>query len=165
MSNPYLAPRLISQKIPKDISRIPLIIGVILIIFAILGALESALSLWSFKHITTESPNNSLISSNELLYFVFSNIIGLFIAIWLSTIGYKLYQYQDLGRQMFTWYAIINLIISSTTLMIQLTIAQDASLSLQSTLPSATGFIINGLVILLFLYLLNRKKTRKYLTL
>ena len=170
-NNPYASPSADVNTGIKSRSAIPKVIGIISLIFAVLGLIGAigGLAATLFMPSVLEAQINIGFDKNYLLGM---NILGLFTSIWAIFIGLKLMKYKDVGRRHFNYYTIITIIMSIVSYFYTKDImksmytdmepaAAEAAMDM-STITSLSAFI--GPVILIIVYLLlNQKKVKENL--
>jgi len=173
--NPYATPNTdvtgANQGLQKR-SSIPKVVGIISIIFAILGLVGSVMSLAAsfFMPAVLEAQTNMGFSEG---YILGSAILGLLMSLWALFIGIKLIKYKDSGRKQFNIYAIINVLMSIGTYFYMQSAmksmfsgmdpAAAAAAQEMSSITSLSAFIGPILIIIVAL-LLNKKSSKESLT-
>ncbi len=144
-------------------SKAPKVIGIILIVLTILGALGMIASLGMLL-----TGNELLLATYEkqgmnLSYVYLTMILGLLGAIWTFYTSIQLIKYRDRGRRFYNYYMIYLLISMPLSIAYQTYARPDNSdfnTIMIGMASGAAGLLIYGL----FWYLLNREKTKASLS-
>lgn len=167
MPSPYQPPEstVYDAQINQDIqrSKTPKVVGIILIILTILGALGIIASL------------GMLLSGSELMMGVYEKqgidltyvyvtlTLSFLAAIWTFYTSIQLIKYRDRGRRFYNYYMVYLLISMPLSFAYQSYVRPDNtnfSTIMMGLASTAVGLLIYGL----FWYLLNKKKTKTSLT-
>lgn len=171
-NNPYASPSADVNTGIKSRSAIPKVIGIITLIFAVLGLIGAigGLAATFFMPSVVEAQVNIGFDKNYLLIM---NVLGLLTSIWAIFIGLKLIKYKDIGRRHFNYYTFVNIIMSIVTYFYTKDMMKNMFADLEpqaaeaamemSSITSLSAFI--GPVILIIVYLLlNQKKVKEDLS-
>ena len=167
MPSPYQPPEstVYDAQINQDIqrSKTPKVVGIILIILTILGALGIIASL------------GMLLSGSELMMGVYEKqgidltyvyvtlTLSFLAAIWTFYTSIQLIKYRDRGRRFYNYYMVYLLISMPLSFAYQSYVRPDNtnfSTIMMGLASTAVGLLIYGL----FWYLLNKEKTKTSLT-
>ncbi|MEZ5534208.1 MAG: hypothetical protein R3F02_01160 [Thiolinea sp.] len=153
-------------RIPVERAQSPWMIGLLVMIFGILGMSVSAMNLYltisNLGNVRSEYASVGM----DLSFVYFSLTVGLLIGVWMTYIGARLLAYKDDGRRHFNYYIIFFVIWTlGTTFYQYMTVPEGFArqVILNGMLPELIG---KAAMLLLFLgcrYLLNKSETRRWL--
>jgi len=170
--NPYATPGSDVNTGVQSRSAIPKVIGIISLIFAVLGILGSIAGLAAsiFMPQVLEAQVNMGFDKNYLLAM---NAISLVTSLWALFFGIKLIKYQDVGRRHFNYYTIVMILMSIVNFFYTRDITKNLYANMEpnmagaaidmSTISSLSAFIAPVIMIIIAL-LLNQKKVKDSLS-
>jgi len=170
--NPYATPDSDVNTGFQSRSSIPKVIGIISLIFAILGLLGS-IGGFAASFFMPQILEAQISMGFDKNYLLSMNVIGLITSLWALFIGIKLIKYQDKGRRHFNYYTIFTILMSIVTFFYTKNITQNLYANMEPNMAGATvdmsivsslsAFIAPVLMIIIAL-LLNQKKVKDSLT-
>ena len=168
-NNPYASPTADVNAGIKSRSAIPKVIGIISLIFAVLGLIGSigGFAAIFFMPSVLEAQVNMGFDKN---YLMGMNILGLFTSLWAIFIGIKLIKYKDIGRRHFNYYTVITIIMSIVSYFYTKDIMQKMYADMEpatagaaleiSSITSLSAFI-GPVILVIVLLLLNQKRVKE----
>ena len=149
-----------------DRSRIPKVIGILLVLAGIVGLVGSLPGLQILL-----VPAMLVLMGKYYIALVGLIVVALLLSGWLIFIGIELIRYRDRGRRQFTYFAVVFLIVSTLSgWLLQglqqhpyITIDDASNAALAESIDSPMRLIIPLLILVLVGTLLNREKVKKSL--
>ncbi len=154
------------HEIDQDKAQAPWMIGLLVMLFGILGMCVSAMNLYlgviDLGNVRSEWTSVGL----DMDFVYLSLVVGLFVGSWMTFIGLRLLKYYDNGRRHFNYYLVFFVIWTLIASVYQYLMVPEGfarQVILNDMFPELAG---KGAMLLLFLgcsYLLNKTATRNWL--
>lgn len=163
MENPYEAPKTnvetnASGYMEKR-SSVPKVVGIIMLVFTVLGILGMLLSLGMMMSGSEVMAASFEMQGLSKTYFYFTMVLGVVTSVILIYISILLIKYRDRGRRFYNYYMIYLAIFMPVSLAYQAWVRPE-SLDMITFYSSLIGTIVGILIYVLFWYLLNREKVK-----
>ncbi len=166
MTNPYEAPKsnVENNTISYTESRpsTPKVVGIIMMVFTILGLLGMVMSLGMLMFGSDEMVGAMLKQGFSELYLYLTMGLGVLGSIFLFYVSIQLIKYRDRGRKLYNYYMIYLMIITPLSFAYQWWVRPEG-LDMLTFYSGLIGTVVGVLIYGLFWYLLNRPKVKAVL--
>lgn len=154
-------------RIPAERVQSPWMIGLLVMIFGVLGMAVSAMNLYlgiiNLGNVRSEWTSIGM----DMNYVYFSLVVGFCVGVWMLYIGTRLLSYKDSGRRHFNFYIIFFVVWTLGTTFYQYMMVPEGfarQVILNDMTPELMG---KAAMLVLFLgcrYLLNKQETKTWLS-
>lgn len=155
------------HEIDQDKAQSPWMIGLLVMLFGILGMCVSAMNLYlgiiDLGNVRSEWTSIGL----DMNFVYLSLVVGLIVGCWMTFIGARLLKYKDNGRRHFDYYLIFFISWTLIAAVYQYLMVPEGfarQVILNDMIPELVGKAAMLGLFLLCRYLLNRKETRIWLS-